>query len=339
MGKKSFKQLTTLRAGGPIDFYKEVENDSEIREAVEFSESKNSPLFILGEGSDILVSDKPFKGTVIKFVGKGFSLEEKDGKFFATAKAGEYWDDFVNYCVQNDLQGTECLSGIPGTVGAAPIQNIGAYGQELKDHFHSLTAFDIEKKEVRKFNKEECQFSYRESFFKKRENWQKFIIIDITLKLQKNASPEVKYDSLKNYLNERGVENPTLKEVRDSVLEIRKGKFENYKKTPNAGSFFKNPQLNEKDYRALVEKYGEVPCYQNSDGTFKCFAGWFIEKSGWKGKKYKNAGVSPKHALVLINPEGKANSGEIFSLSEKIIKDVREKFGVTLEKEVQFINF
>jgi UDP-N-acetylmuramate--alanine ligase len=336
----SFKDLTTFGIGGGIKKYYEVKSKDEVTSAADYAKKNNLPVFIIGGGSDILVNDEDFGGVVIKFVGENFDFKDMESnKVQITAEAGMEWDKLVEEAVKKNLQGIECLSGIPGKVGAAPIQNIGAYGQELKNTFTSLSAFDIEKNKFVEFNNKDCKFGYRESVFKDPKHWQKFIITDITLELAKNGKPEVKYDSLKNYLTEKDIKDPTLEEVRDAVLTIRAGKFENPKVAGNAGSFFKNPILSKSDVDRLCKDFPDIPARPQEDGSFKGSAGWFIEKAGWKGKEYKNAGVSKKHALILINPEGKATAKEILELSDNIIKDVKDKFGVTLEREVQLINF
>lgn len=334
LGEVSFKDLTTFRVGGKIKFYKEVKNKEELSTAVKFAKESNLPIFILGDGSDILVNDTDFEGVVIKYVGNSISTMDNS----ITVEAGMNWDSLAEYSVKNNLQGMECLSGIPGTVGAAPIQNIGAYGQELKDTFENLIAYDVEKEKFVIFNEEDCEFGYRESFFKKKENWQKYVICDVTFKLNENKGPEVKYDSLKNYLLNKNINNPTLQEVRDAVLDIRSGKFENPKEVGNAGSFFKNPIIDSQKKVELEEKYPEIKTFPFG-AKHKVFAGWLVEEAGWKGKTYKTAGVSPKHALILINPQGNAEAKDVMELSNQIIEDVDNKFDIKLEREVQLINF
>lgn len=333
---RRFSDLTTFRIGGRIKYYAEVRNKDEICEVVSLAKKRKLEIFILGGGSDILVSDKDFAGFAIKYVGTAISYL---GAGKIKAEAGAIWDDLVSFSVEKNLQGLECMSGIPGTVGASPVQNIGAYGQELKNSFLSLTAFDIDSEKFVEFDKSDCEFAYRDSFFKKKENWQKYIISDVTFQLKVGTGPQVSYDSLKNYLKERKIKDPTLLEVRKAVLTIRSGKFENPKDVGNAGSFFQNPAVDAKKMEVLRKKYSDMPCFDNGDGTYKCFAGWFIENSGWKGKVYKGAGVSPRHALILINPESKATAEDVYELSEKIINDVDKKFGVKLKREVQLINF
>ena len=300
MGKKTFRELTTLRVGGEIKYYKEVKNQAEIVSAVKFAKRNNLPIFVLGGGSDILVSDKDFEGVVIKYAGKSIQYRVSSIEYLVTAEAGLEWDKLVEYAVKNNLQGVECLSGIPGTVGASPIQNIGAYGQELKDTFVVLTAYDIQKEKFVTFKNKDCCFSYRESIFKKKKHWQKFVITDITLKLRKYEDKDLE-----------------LQTIRDEILRVRSEKLPDPKEIPNAGSFFKNPII---------------------EGN-KISAARLIEDAGWKGKTYKNTGVSPQHALVIINRNGKATAKEIIELSEKIIADVDKKFGIKLEREVQLINF
>ncbi len=330
----SLKQLTTFRVGGRAKYLVEVGNKEELIDAVSFAKEKNFPIFVLGGGSDILVSDKDFDGVVIKYTGDKVSFDGEK----VTAESGMEWDKLVEEAVRRNLQGIECLSGIPGTCGAAPIQNIGAYGQELKDVFVSLTAYDIQKEKFRVFSKQDCGFFYRGSIFKKPRYWQKFFIVDIKLELTKGGKPAVLYDSLKNYLVENKITNPTLEQVRKTVIAIRATKFENPREVGNAGSFFKNPAVDENKFNDLKKPYPDIKFFE-SNGKFKLSAGWLIEKSGWKGKTYKSAAVSPRHALVLINPKGKAEANDILELSGKIINDVYDKFGIYLEREVQLINF
>ncbi len=327
---KQFKDLTKFRIGGKIKAYAEAKTKEEVAKAVSFAKSHSLPVFILGGGSDILAGDGNFDGLVIKFIGKGYRIKGD----IITAEGGMKWDELVHISVKNNLQGIECLSGIPGKVGAAPIQNIGAYGQELKDTFVSLEAFDIKNERFVTFNNKDCKFAYRESVFKNKNNWQKFIIVEITLRLRKNIKPEVNYESLKKYVGK----NPSLQNVRDAVLKVRSEKLEDTKKVGNAGSFFKNPIVSLSKKEELEKIYPDIKFFP-SGKNIKIPAAWLIEKAGWKGKTYKNAAVSEKHALCLINKTGKAKASEIFKLAEMIEKDIQKKFGITLTKEVQLINF
>ncbi len=331
----SFADLTTFHIGGKIKKYFEVQSDNDIYGAVGYSRKNKLPIFIIGGGSDILVSDKDFDGVVVKYTGKEISYLG-EGKI--RAESGGSWDDLVEYAVQKNLQGIECLSGIPGTVGASPIQNIGAYGQELSNTFIKLRAFDTLKNKFVEFSKKDCRFGYRESIFKEPEYWQRFLITEITLKLTENGHPEVVYESLKKYFEDKGVKGPNLRQVREAVTLIRKRIFYDPEIIGNAGSFFKSPVVDKNKLESLRKKFPEIKFYAFGS-KFKLPAGWLIEKTGWKGKSHKEAAVSPNHALILINKHNKAKATEIIELSEKIIKDVKKMFGLTLEREVQLINF
>lgn len=334
----SLKDLTTIKAGGVARYFVEVGDESELQKAVGFAKERKLKIFVLGGGSDILVSDKGLDALVIKYLGKKVALDSGGDDVFVTAEAGLTWDKLVEMVVRKGLQGVECLSGIPGMVGASPIQNIGAYGQELKDTFVKLRAYDTQKEEFIELNKEDCQFNYRESVFKSSESKGRYIITKVTLRLTTSNKPDIKYQSLVDYLQEKGLSSPTLQQVRAAVLDIRSHKFENPKILPNAGSFFKNPIVDKNIYNKLIEMYPEMPSFPVGK-QFKLFAGWLIEQAGWKGKKHKSAKVSDMHALILTNPGGKASASEIKELAEKIIKDVDAKFGVKLMPEVQFVGF
>lgn len=327
-----FSDLTTFGVGGKIKKYFEVKNRAEIQDAVAFAKQNKLPIIVIGGGSDILVSDKDYSGAVIKYVANNVVFED-DGTVLA--EAGTDWDNLVEKSVARNLQGLECLSGIPGTVGASPIQNIGAYGAELKDTFASLEAYDIENEKFVRFDKEDCKFGYRESIFKRKDYWQKLIICNVTFKLVKKGTASVNYESLQKYITSQ---NPTLLEIRKAVLKVRSEKLEDPKEVGNAGSFFKNPIIDSSEKEKLQSKFPEVSIYSFED-KFKISAAWLIERAGWKGKTYKSAAVSSKHTLILINKDGKAKAEDVLELSDKIISDVYGKFGIRLEREVQLINF
>ena len=342
MNKKEnieLKDYTTFYTGGRAKYLIEVESEDVLVKAVKFAKDKDLPIFVLGGGSDILVSDDDFDGVVIRLTGQDTKWTETDGHVEVTAEAGLSWDKLVELAVDSGLGGIEAMSGIPGTVGASPIQNIGAYGQELKDTFLKLRAYDMEDEKFKEFTKQDCEFSYRESLFKKPENKGRFVITEVTLRLEKSKEPEVTYKSLRDHLAAKGIAVPTLKEVRNAVLELRGRKLEDPGIVGNAGSFFKNPIISSLELQKLTEKHGNIPSFETEDGMAKLFSGWLIEEAGWKGKSLGNAKVSEKNALVLTNPEKKATAKEIKALSEAIIKSVEEKFGVTLEPEVQFIQW
>lgn len=316
----SFKDLTTLKIGGKIKHFFEVKNKEELVEKVKFGKENNLPIFTIGGGTDIAVSDKDFDGVVIKYVGDSFRFENKDDNNYVTAEAGVVWDKLVKLSVDKNLQGIECLSGIPGTVGAAPIQNIGAYGQELSETFVNLNAYDIQNEKFATFNNKDCDFSYRESFFKKKENWQKFVITDVTFMLSEYLDKDLE-----------------LQTIRDEVLRVREEKLVSPDEVPNAGSFFKNPIVDKNKKEELESKFEDLKSFSYGD-KFKLSAGWLIEKSGWKGRGIGPVSVSNKHALVITNPEGKGNFNDIKNLADRIIEDVDKMFGVKLEPEVQYIN-
>ena len=328
-----FSNLTSFRVGGKIKKYFEVKTEKEIDNAIKYAKENSLPLFVIGGGTDILVSDKDFDGVVIKFTGD--NLKWNVGENEITAQAGMPWDKLVEYSVERNLQGVECLSGIPGTVGASPVQNIGAYGQELADTFVKLIAYNIKTRKFETFNKKDCKFGYRESIFKEKSHWQKYIICSVTLELVKNGKSKAEYESLKKYINSK---NPTLLEIRNAVQKVRVERLENPEEVGNAGSFFKNPIITSSEKSKLELKFPNIKIYPFED-RFKIPAAWLVENAGWKGKTYKDAGVSTKHALVLINKTGHASAKEIYDLSQRIIDDVNKKFGVKLEREVQLINF
>lgn len=317
MGKRNFKSLTTLKVGGNIKFFREVSSKEDVVEAVDFAKGKKLPIFVIGGGSDIAVSDKDFDGLVIKYIGNKCKFDEET----VTVESGMVWDDLVKLAIEKNLQGIECLSGIPGSVGAAPIQNIGAYGQELSDTFVSLTAYDIEKEKFIEFGKTDCHFGYRESVFKQKKYWQKFVITDITLKLKKYSDNDL-----------------SLQTIRNEILRVREEKLVSHKEVPNAGSFFKNPIIDLSKKVELEEKYFDIKIYP-FENRYKVFAGFLIEKSGWKGKSLGPVKVSDKHALVLTNPEGKGSFAHIKKLADAIIEDVYKMFKIKLDPEVQYIEF
>lgn len=334
------KNLTTFKIGGMAKYFTEVRNEKELKNAVNFAKEKKLPIFILGGGSDILVSDKGVDGLVISYKDLSIKFEKlNEESMLVISGAGTKWDDLVEQCVEKGLQGIECMSGIPGTVGASPIQNIGAYGQELKDVFVSLKAFNITNNKVINFNRDDCKFGYRDSVFKNSKYWQKYVIMEITLELVSGGNPAVKYESLSKYFIENNINNCTLEEVRNAVLDIRSSKFENPLEKGNAGSFFKNPIINKKSFENIKNKYPEIPFILNSDGTYKTFAAWYIENAGLKGMKFGNAQVSDKHALILLNATGNAKAKEIVNLAKIITDKTYKLFKIKLEPEVQYIGF
>ncbi len=329
--KVNLSALTTFGIGGPARYLVWVKTKKELLGAVDFAKKEGLPIFVLGRGSDILVSEKGVKAVVIQLKNKEFVVKGNQVKL----GAGLNWDGTVARIVNLGLGGVECLSGIPGTVGAAPVQNIGAYGQELADNFLSLEAFDITRGDFRRFTKKQCQFSYRDSLFKR--NKGRYIIFSVTLKLRKNAKPTITYESLKKYFGQKDLARLTIQQVREAVLAVRKTKLEDPKKVGNAGSFFKNPVVSKRKFGVLLARYHQLPSFPDKTGV-KLSAGWLVEQVGWKGKRYKSAQVSQIHALVLVNPGG-ARAADVRALATKIKRDVKRKFGIALEEEVQYVGF
>ncbi len=291
---------------------------------------------VLGGGSNILLT-RNFKGTVLKNSIEGITpIFENEESIHLKVGAGTNWHQFVMYCIENGYGGVENLSLIPGSVGASPMQNIGAYGVEIKDIFVSLDAFLIEKNKLQRFNKEECNFGYRESIFK-HELKNKAIITSVTYALTKEKHTlKTHYGAIESELQVKGIVNPTIKDVSDAVIAIRESKLPNPKEIGNAGSFFKNPVVKQEVAATILQAYPDAPNYPTPNNQVKLAAGWLIEKAGWKGKRLGNYGVHAKQALVLVNYGG-ATGKEIYALSTAILKDVWEKFNVQLEREVNII--
>ena len=304
-----------------------------IKELQEIITNKND-IFLLGGGSNMLLTSNISK-LVVHLNLKGIIVNDTaKSEVFVTAEAGENWHDFVIWCISQNYGGLENLSLIPGNVGASPIQNIGAYGVEIKDTFHQLEAIEIETGKIKTFDKEACNFGYRNSVFKN-ELKGKYIIVNVTFKLTKNKHQlNISYGAIKNYLND--IEHPTLKEISDAVISIRQSKLPDPKEIGNSGSFFKNPVISKMDFDKLQKKYPEIPSYIVSESEIKIPAGWLIEQCGFKGKRFGEAGVHKNQALVLIN-YGNATGKEIFKLAQKIQETVKKTFNIDLEIEVNII--
>jgi UDP-N-acetylmuramate dehydrogenase len=296
---------------------------------------KAMPRLVLGGGSNLLLTSD-FDGLVLKNEVPGIELVREDNQhFYIKSGAGVNWHEFVMHCIKNGWAGLENLSLIPGNVGASPMQNIGAYGVEVKDRFDELEAFNLETLETETFDAEACQFGYRESVFKRRLK-NKYIITSVTFRLLKKPQLNTSYGAIQGELNSLGIHKPTMTDVSQAVINIRSSKLPDPKVIGNAGSFFKNPLVTEEVYRRLVDEYPSMPFYPAPEGKYKLAAGWLIEKSGWKGLRRENYGVHAKQALVLVN-HGGATGSQIYDLSTDILQDVKMKFGVELEREVNII--
>jgi len=291
---------------------------------------------ILGGGSNMLLT-KNQDVLVIHINLKGISIVSEDDDFaIIKANAGENWHEFVLFCLKNNYGGLENMSLIPGNVGTAPIQNIGAYGVELKDSYVSCEALSLETLDLQTFNKEVCKFGYRNSIFKQ-EAKGKYIITSVTFKLTKrNHKLHINYGTIKSQLEENGIINPTIQDVSEAVIFIRESKLPNPKEIGNSGSFFKNPVISKKQFNALAKNFKDIPSYPISDDEVKIPAGWLIEKAGFKGKRFGNYGVHKKQALVLVN-YGNANGEDILNLSKLIQKTIKRIFNVTIEAEVNIL--
>ena|SRR6218665_269725 len=288
-------------------------------------------LLILGGGSNILFT-KDVDALVLRNEIQGISATEETDEFvILKAGSGVVWHDFVMHTVNNNLGGIENLSLIPGSVGASPMQNIGAYGVEIKDVFVSLEALHIETGEIRSFSAEECKFGYRESVFK-RELKNQYVITHVSYKLSKKPVLQTSYGAIKDELVAQGNE-PSVKNISDAVIAIRNSKLPNPKELGNAGSFFKNPVVSSELANKLSQEFPDIPKYPQTDGSVKLAAGWLIEQAGWKGKRIGECGVHSKQALVLVNYGG-ATGNEIYHLSSAVLEAVNQKFGVELEREV-----
>jgi UDP-N-acetylmuramate dehydrogenase len=293
------------------------------------------PRLILGGGSNLLFT-RDFPGLVLKNEILGIEcINEDSDHFYIKVGAGENWHEFVLHCINNNWAGLENLSLIPGNVGASPMQNIGAYGVEIKDRFHSLEAFNLKTLETETFDRESCKFGYRESVFKNIYK-DKYIIISVTFKLLKEPDLNTSYGAIESELERRGISNPGIKDVSDVVIHIRNTKLPNPAELGNAGSFFKNPVVSKDTFDKLSSEYPEMPHYPLNDGMIKLAAGWLIEQAGWKGKRVGNCGMHEKQALVLVN-YGNASGEEIYEHSESVLTSVEEKFGISLEREVNII--
>jgi UDP-N-acetylmuramate dehydrogenase len=305
---------------------------ADLQEALTANGQSSTANLILGGGSNILFT-KDFDGIILKNEIRGIEkVSEDESSVYIKAGAGENWHQFVLHCIENNYAGIENLSLIPGCVGAAPMQNIGAYGVEIKDVFHELTAFHLQEKSNYTFRLKDCEFGYRDSIFKNRYKGQ-FAIVSVTLRLNKQPVYHTSYGAIEQELEKMGVKELSIRAISDAVINIRSFKLPDPKEVGNAGSFFKNPSVDKEKFQNLNSKFQNIIGYENADGTIKLAAGWLIEQCGLKGFRKGDAGVHPKQALVLVN-YGNASGNEIYELSEKVQQSVNEKFGVLLEREV-----
>lgn len=329
------KPYNTFGIEAKAKYFVEVSSVEELQNILQNPDYQGVEHLILGGGSNLLLT-KDFDGLVIKINIKGIEvLGENDENIWIQVGAGVVWHDLVMYCVNENYAGMENLSLIPGTVGAAPMQNIGAYGIEIKEVFKELQALEIATGKIKVFDKERCNFGYRESIFK-HEAKGKYVILDVTFKLSQKPTFHVEYGAIKDTLAEMGITEPSIKTISDAVIHIRQSKLPNPAEIGNAGSFFKNPEIPKTQFEALKIAFPNLPSYPVNATIVKIPAGWLIEQAGWKGQRFGNVGVHAKQALVLVNYGG-GTGEEIKELSQKIQASVKEKFGIQLSTEVNFV--
>lgn len=329
---KNLKEYNTFGISVNADRFAQFSSIEELQAIL--NHRNGSDLLILGGGSNLLLT-KDFNGLVIKNNIKKFEIITETTDFvIVESGAGENWHFFVLNCLEKGFGGLENLSLIPGSVGASPMQNIGAYGVEIKDVFESLSAYNIKTGELHFFNKEDCSFGYRESIFKTKVKGE-YIILSVTFRLTKNPIVNSTYGAINEQLKIMGIKDPTIKQLSDAVIAIRQAKLPNPKIIGNAGSFFKNPIVNIFLLEKIQTLHPDIPNYPADNGR-KLAAGWLIEKAGWKGKTFGACGVHKLQALVLVNYSNSTGK-EIYELSSRIIEDVFEKFGVSLEREVNIL--
>lgn len=326
------KNFTTMRLGGNARFMTEVRSENELIEVYKNAKSQNLPIFILGGGSNVVARDEGFGGIVVRIRIPGFEVITDD-LHSTTIKlgAGEDWDSVVKRTVDMRLSGIETMSAIPGTVGGAPVQNVGAYGQEIADTLLSLTAYDSQTDQIVILNNSDCGFSYRHSIFRG-EAIGRYVITSVTLKLSKNLPQPPFYDALQKYLDNHGTTIFTHQVIRDAVIAIRADKLPDPAKLPNTGSFFKNTIIESWQLNDLKAIDPNVPAYDMGDGHFKIPSGWLIENSGLKGALLHGMRVHDKNCLVLIN-ESAGSYGDLASARDEIIGKVRDKYRLLIQQE------
>ena len=337
--------LTTLQVGGPARYFAEAGSDEDVRDAVRFAQTHQLPLFVLGGGSNVVIADRGWRGLVLKVTIRGTSHETIGAQMRFEAGASVNWDDLVREAITQNCAGIECLSGIPGSVGGTPVQNVGAYGQEVSETIESVRAFDLERSEVVDLANHDCGFSYRSSIFNSTARGR-YIILRVRFILIPGGAPSLKYADLQRYFSSSRT-SPTLERVRETVRQIRHGKgmliVPGDADSRSAGSFFKNPvltdtQLEELNHRA-ESKSLTIPNYPALNAQHKISAAWLVEHSGFeKGYRMGEAGISHKHALALINA-GHATAADIVALKERIQQRVDRAWGILLEPEPVLLGF
>ena len=335
---------TTLQVGGPARFFIEARTEDELRDALLFARERLLDVFVLGGGSNLVVADAGWPGVVLRIAVADTSTRSKNGKQIFTAGAGEDWDCFVAFSVEQNCAGIECMSGIPGTVGGTPVQNVGAYGQEVKDTITEVRVLDTITLELRDMAAADCGFAYRTSIFNSSEKGR-YIVTRVSFLLTPGGSPKIEYADLKRHFGERSA--PTLKEVRDAVRSIRSTKgmliSADDADSRSAGSFFKNPIVSPAEYERIAAlpicKDKKPPSFPAPTGTVKMSAAWLVERSGFqKGYGDGRVGISSKHSLAIVN-RGGATASDVVRLKNKVQEGVFQTFGVRLQPEPVFVGF
>lgn len=332
---QQLKEFNTFNVNVKAKYFAEIKSEEELKQLLIAEDYLKLRKLILGSGSNILFT-KDFDGIVIKNSITGIEIISEDEKnVIVKAGAGVIWDDLVQYCVSRNFGGIENLSLIPGTVGAAPIQNIGAYGQELKETFYELKGVFTADGGSKTFNNVECEFSYRNSNFKD-ELKDKFIVTSVRLKLFKNPTINLTYIPVKEEVEKRNINNPTINDIRNIVIDIRKNKLPDPNELGNAGSFFKNPVITKEKFNALKKEHPDLKQFIVDENNVKIPAAWLIEKCGWKGKRIGNVGTHERQPLVIVN-YANASGEEIYAMAMKIKDDVKKRFDITFENEVNVL--
>jgi UDP-N-acetylmuramate dehydrogenase len=329
------KSLNTFGIDVDVKYFAQVASLDEIREGLVFAQQKKVPVMILGGGSNVLFT-KDYSGLILKMDDQNINLiSESTDHVLVKAGAGVNWDHLVAVCVEKGWGGLENLSLIPGNVGASPIQNIGAYGVEMKDHFESLEYYHFDRDTIETFRTEDCRFGYRDSIFK-RSLKDRGVILSVTFRLDKQPVFHTAYGTISEEIEKMKDATLTLKTLREAVIRIRQSKLPDPKEMGNAGSFFKNPEVSSEFHQRLKIDFPNLVAFALDNGNYKLAAGWLIDQCGWKGHREGDAGIHSKQALVLVN-HGRATGQELLSLSEKVMISVKAKFGVKLEREVNIV--
>ena len=328
----SLKQYTTMKLGGETRYMATADSADDVVSLYRNARKENLPIFVLGGGSNVITHDEVFEGIVLLNKIKGFEvISENDETTDVKIGAGEVWDEVVEKAIGLGLQGIEAMSGIPGTAGAAPVQNVGAYGQEIADTLISLEAYDSKTDTIVTISADECDFSYRNSIFRDKEKGR-YCILNITLRLNKAEPKPPYYASLQKYIDENDIREVNLSVIRVAVLNIRSEKLPDPAELPSAGSFFKNALIEKWKLEELQKEYSDIPNYAMSDGRYKIPTGWLIDKAGLRGYRSHGMRVYEKNALVLVN-DSATGYDDLAAIREEIVQIVFDKFGIKIEQE------